>query len=791
MALLGAAPATAQWTPFSTFDHTTTAGSPLDLREAWADAKAPGNGSVYVTGSIEVQNTQNNPTYSNVGASVALGLPTFDTTMSGGFRRQVAIIQQSAANGGGIQQQVYFYGLYPNGNPELPGLHTNVRAISVWPGATEGTTRIAICGETSDNLLPRSQNPNATPSTPGNPVYSGFIAVFDGGMALLWTHHVVGAFRSGQGLEHCAVTDVSIRVVEGVDVVTYCGISSHGVDLDPVTQLPTAANASLTPVNWFTWAAPLGRADGAADNGFGQWDGFVGRLVNPGSVVGGQAVDFHSVVGGLDQDGLFGLAELPDDRFVTVGSTASPVNAGGGVLAFPFTLPNQPAFGVYCMGTTLVFDPLAALANDRLEAAISIGQGANQGVASVARDVMVHLDGVQGDLGANPMVPPLHAIHVVGSTNDPMMFPSIVTNPAVTPQAMLNTTGVGPATDGFVLSAADTPGSVFVPFQKGTYHGGVDDDALHGVAGWNEHRDHVTVFGRTEGIGAPLADVDLEVCNYFFDTPNGSVGVVADPTVLRRTSVLATLDQVPTAMGFFHVLGGVPPAWDFHDLGSPAGGGVAVEERGRITIVGQSDAMSSYPSLPGPPQSRFGRGSEDGVRTDIDLVPVGPMANNGVGRTDGTGLNVPIVAGADGGTTPVASRSPFGWQVGMPAPALQRINLDFEGDLPDPFAASSPASVLVDRPPFGAPIVAAFLHYGIPATPMAPFPDPTASGIEWWMDPNSVFTTSISQFGGAGFDQTVRFPLTFPTGNNIYVIQAICMLANGTFCGSPGMVVNY
>lgn len=71
------------------------------------------------------------------------------------------------------------------------------------------------------------------------------------------------------------------------------------------------------------------------------------------------------------------------------------------------------------------------------------------------------------------------------------------------------------------------------------------------------------------------------------------------------------------------------------------------------------------------------------------------------------------------------------------------------------------------------------------------FTNPLLPGVELWMDPASPFTTSISQFAVPGFDQSVRFLLAFPPGSNVYVAQAVCMLAGGTFAGSPGMVINY
>lgn len=47
----------AQRIAFGTHDYTTTFGSPIDLDEAFADGKSPGNGLIYTYGSIQVVNT--------------------------------------------------------------------------------------------------------------------------------------------------------------------------------------------------------------------------------------------------------------------------------------------------------------------------------------------------------------------------------------------------------------------------------------------------------------------------------------------------------------------------------------------------------------------------------------------------------------------------------------------------------------------------------------------------------------------------------------------------------------
>jgi len=533
-----------------------------------------------------------------------------------------------------------------------------------------------------------------TATAPNNPIYSGYIAVFDGTMNLLWAHHLYGCDQT----QHCAVTDLAIRVVDGTDVVSYCGISSHGID----TTTPSNNNA-LNPVDWFTLNI-AGTAQGNTNNDPGNWDGFVGRVVNTTSAPGAQQVTFHSVVGGRNQDGLFGLIELSPDRFVVVGSTASMAFPGSSGLDFPFWVLDpmtQSLAGAHCMAVSLVFD-LAAAANGRLEASQPLGR-AGTGIASVARDVAVSIDSL------NVNSPPFHAIHVVGSTNDPSFFAAAngSTNLVIGPQTLLNGTGSGPNSDGFLLVGADIQYQPRIFYDKGTFHGDWGTDALHGVAYWNENRDHVTVFGALEyemPNGTPPTTLDLDTCTYFLDTPNEPVPpvqFVPHLIRLRRNVEGASLDQFPTAMGPHNVLEDplVTVAWDDHGTGSPAGGGVSVDERGRVAGVGMTDAASDYPTYPGMPAARTGLGAEDGIRTYLDMVPGDRLASIGTGRTDGTGWPGPIpmpMTSFDGGTTPVCALVPYGQQIGMTTPpALFRMNIDIEGVV----RAGNSISILVDRPP--------------------------------------------------------------------------------------------
>lgn len=752
----------------------------------------------YSVSTIGVTNTAINPTYSGMPVTNPPGVALINQANA----RQVAILQMTDAYqtiiGPPVRPwfgQAYFYGTVPGATSSDSGNSTNARGISVWPAANREDTRIAICGETNDQAIPYSQfwgEPQNGWSawSANNPRWSGFIAVYDGNCSLLWSHQFFGRSATGD----CAITDVSIRVVgEGEvaeDVVTYCGISSHGVDLDGAGQ-PTAANGPLTPVAWYPNVTPTGEVD----NGSGQWDGIVGRLTNSHANPrttnnrSNAATVFHSVVGGNLQDGLFGIAELPDDRFVVVGSTGTGA-AGTSTNAFPFMNPPAATSSSYSLGTALVFQwyPSSILI---LEASSPIGSaGSELHRYTVARDVAVQLDAVRADPvhGAND---PSHVIYIVGSTDDEALFTSV--GATATAQTQINGNGNQGAADGFLLAARDRiPTLGYIDFDKGSYHGSNYDDGLCGVACWNEYLDHVSVSGfwstSTGGTGA--TQVDLEVGSYFTDTTVSQSTaipvVVSDLVRIRRDNIAAAGDQVPAAMGLHHATqasGGL--LFEVHDLGSPAGGGIAVEDRARVNIVGQTPPNSPYLVHPaGSPNARTFLGGSEAVRTAVDLVPdVSQFV--GVGRTDGTGQDVPVVSGSNGGTTPSTNLLPYGRQIGMTPPGLQRLLLDWEGGM------NNPCALLVDRPPFGSNIVAAFLHYGIPANPVPNYPA-FLPGVELWCDPSDPLTTSISQFFFPGTDQSVRFPLTLPPGTgHIYIVQAVCMLSNGTFAGSPGMLFRF
>jgi len=225
---------------YATHDWTLGVVTPEPLeqyRETWADVKTPGDDRQYTVGTIQVRTTEN---------ALFSGEDAVPVTEPGGFppifnllqgqSRQVVIVQCTDATplaaGPATFQQVFWQRYFYGGNAlgETSDRASNARGIAVWPEETAAATRIAICGETYDERLPGSVATfvAATALAP-----TGFISVLDGDGNLLWTHHVFGADPA----QSCAITDVSIRVEpDGREVVTYCGISTHG-DPGPGTPL--------------------------------------------------------------------------------------------------------------------------------------------------------------------------------------------------------------------------------------------------------------------------------------------------------------------------------------------------------------------------------------------------------------------------------------------------------------------------------------------------------------------------------------------------------------------------
>ena len=267
---------------------------------------------------------------------------------------------------------------------------------------------------------------------------------------------------------------------------------------------------------------------------------------------------------------------------------------------------------------------------------------------------------------------------VCGSTSDP--------NGIGSPPNSLQ----GP-TDGFVLTFFDDTRIVGAPGLvggAGRFYGGPGDDGLTGIQCWNEYADHAVGCGFTQGAGSSTTDIGVE--SYF-------VNAVGPELVerIRSGTIGGTANERPAAMGALNATGPTAPLpFATGPLGDSAGGGISVDERARVNVVGQT-VGTDFPETLGarPHDSGF-----DAVRVVFDMLPLG------VGRSDGTGDAGSFVLPAtfSGGTTPLCALAPFGKLIGQPAPAVPRMLIDYRG--PQPAAGVTGASIFVSRPT--APIVA-------------------------------------------------------------------------------------
>lgn len=830
---------------FSTHDATTTAGSPAGLREVWADVKStgalmPGRGWRFAVGTIEVKTTrpQDHPRFSDGPDDVELPPSPVDPA---GFNiptgaaigtKQIVILQArgpaaQTGNGSNTDQEIrwqrFFYGESGliNGPIGRPG--TNARGISVWPVLDEHgdidqeETRIVICGESFECLLPNSQYANGLDGRtkffgPGpfaasfpRGLPSGFLAVYRGTGEHLWTHQFCFQdvpITPGQPEGSCAITDVSIRVEgEGEnqrDVVTYCGISSFGT-LDANLPWRALEASSLAPLRPFDLSG--GVVEGEHHNGLGQWDGIVGRVSHVHSnlpVAGtGATREFHSMVGGREQDGLWGIAELPDQRFVVVGSTATmrAPNPSSSSQSFPFTpllpLPVNPLFPwpavEHCLGTMLVFDASQTRNTSGptdliLETASPLGWAGlgalEQPVTTVARDVTV---GLEAHLFAP--APPLHRFAIVGSTNDATLMNSLQPLVWTAP----TNTFAGP-TDGFLVTVQDRALAGQPQFWNTTFQGSDEPSGWCGVHAWNEFLDHISVYGWVQGDSSQ----DLEMVS-FVDCSSGSSGVT--PLLeLRRGTIPTPGREVPAAMGEWVATAPPAPAvvdWDPFDLESPAGGGICMDERGRLDLVGSTEPVGT--TAPGFPHtglfSRPWLSGVDAVRSVATMLPMH------VGRTDRSGEQVhawgtipPPPAGFTGSTTPTCALLPFGRQIGSAVPPLRRMLVDWEGDLP--YANPVPVHFLrVDRPPDTWQFAATLVQFGVPTAPTT-----LVSGIENWV-PSGIVTNVLIPSSGL-----VRVPLLLPApppggitfSAQVLTASLVSFACTGdVFAATPAIVFSY
>jgi hypothetical protein len=761
-------------TRHTTHDWTEPTG--LDYREFWADVKTPGDGYAYVVGTIEVQDTLPGALFSQQSAAA---FPGTGFSLPTGTLRQVVMLQKVNTTTQLNSPQRFFYGNSPVFPQSLRS--TNARGISVWPAATEEDTRVVICGETYDQTLPESQDPLVGFTSANGTNSTGFIAVYDGALNLLWTHHFFGTRETGE----CAVTDISVRVVtvEGVsrDVITYCGISTFGN--------PAGGNASLTSV--LPFAAPTqqcvgayrGWANGSTDNGSGQWDGFVGRISRNHDHSGATATEFHSVVGGSQQDGLFGISELEDNQFAVCGSTAGTSASTG--LATPGLCVTSSS--LYCLGTVFVFDatPVGSGNSLRLDSTAIIGQPGE--LHTIARDIVAQPN-AQTAFGQNTLM-------VVGSTDDASLVPNYLGQ---------QTTFSGP-TDGFLVSVGHIPSATLVPgggtanFIGVEYQGLEGNSGYTGVQAWNEFADHAAVVGFVEQ--SPLSsNFDIDVATYYLYT-----GGYVDPStpltmrLLTRGQLEGTSDDRPTAMGLQEVTQtGSSIVFQTFGLGNHAGGGITQDAKGRVEVVGTTLSLDFQASIP---PANFGRprstnlipaGSvtiQDGVRVILDMLPAK------VGRTDGTGAGVLLypLAGTDGGTTPTCDLKPFGVQIGVTPPAQRRMLIAYDGPAP---SGGSSAGIVVSRTPADGAFVFAALQIGVPGAPLM------LNGLEVWVpnfisaqyflaNPNSTFHTVIPSLPAFGqFTIQVAFGVLNPVKSCVPTACGTCTV-NDNAIGTPGMYLDY
>ncbi|MBX3464068.1 MAG: hypothetical protein KF830_12920 [Planctomycetes bacterium] len=744
--LLGSAAMAQAQKVYATHDSTAGSGGiePIDaFREAWADVKSPGDGRQYAVGTVEVRTTEN-ATFS--GSDAEPLTVAFDLQVPG-QKRQVVLVQcteaqpYDAAAPGAFQEivwQKYFYG--STGDFLVLDRATNARAIAVWPTGDPATTRVAICGETYDQQVPGTEDSflAATAVAP-----TGFLAVLDGAGVLLWTHHLYGVDPE----QSCAVTDLSIRVeADGLEVVTYCGISTHG-----------------DPGSGTTLSAKYPAAGSSATAGV--WGGFVGRVSR--DTVGTKDVEFHSDISlGLEL-GLFGLAEIdvdyaanpPVDRFAVVGALRVPGTPGqlGLVCAFE-------ASAVRSSGS-LIGEPITTLGT-------VLGES-----HTLARDVLVLRDGYYDAVASTLR----HAFVVVGSTTDADLF-----DPEVWVWAQPAPLAGG--VDGFVCVLSDDPPGP-LPL-GGQFCGGPGDDGATGVQGWNEYPDHFAVATFTQG-PAGTGSLDFGVSSYYL--VSDAIGV--SPTGIRtvRTDQIGgTADERPAAMGALHALV-AGTAFEAALLGDPAGGGIAVDQRARVNVVGCTPSTNFLAGFPGFP-SIAGRGRDaappaDAVRVVLDMLPPPRSGQSfGIGRTDLSGDQGPFVlpAGLTGGTTPACALSPFGRRIGDPAPVLARMLLDYEGDQPMAVTSGPPVdgAILISRP---SSLVFTAWQFEVPGAGSSGAPGlvlspPLINGVEVFTP--DAFVNGTVFFASVGLPgHAVRVPVNFvfpslPAPAPAMTVQVFCWFPN-------------
>ncbi len=465
------------------------------------------------------------------------------------------------------------------------------------------------------------------------------------------------------------------------------------------------------------------------------------------------------------------------DRFVVVGSTRIVSTSGTGTSTFPLTTLCLSGATAYGLGTVSAF----RFASGALVLDDSRAIGAPGEEVTIARDVLVHretnlLDNASFD----------HSVFVVGSTTDGAILNA---SPAVPFAGPLTTLQGG--SDGFVLVyAADvtTAAATALAELLGTYVGGEGDDGLTGVNGWNEYVDHFAVCGWTN------SGLDLTVASYFvlFEPATSSNPAIVLLREMSADVVAGSGDDHPTALGEDHATvaatgllfdlvrtGANPPF-----VGLAAGGGVAVDERGRVNVVGTTNS-SDYPFTQSPHpltgRSKIAGANYDATRTVFDMLPAGMARTDltgDIGQHVGTSAwNATPPAPARGGTTPFCALGQFGKRIGQPDPLLPRMLIDWEGPAP---AGGVNGVIVIDRPPVGSSVSGAFVVIGFPFT--APFADPNIPGVEMWLD-----STTAALFIQGNSSRSTRYPLaTLPNVAVTFTVQVVSVLGSTVTCPAPG-----
>lgn len=360
----------------------------------------------------------------------------------------------------------------------------------------------------------------------------------------------------------------------------------------------------------------------------------------------------------------------------------------------------------------------------------------------------------------------------------------------MTPSPQANRNG---PTDGFILTAEDIPASPLVFFRRGSFRGGAGDDGLTGVGAWNEYVDHVAVVGFTRSAASGSTN-DFDVGTIFSDTPNlpnvafisaASPGSMAQLTFTRSGTLGGTGNETPAAMGTINVLNKVFGLfYDEANLGPAPGGGVCVDHRARVHVVGATPSPGLTPTIAPFLPGRGLRGGQDAVRSMLDMLP--PR----VGRSDGTGtFGAPLIPavgpipGTTGATTPTCNLSPFGRLVGGAIPGLRRMTIDYEGTPPG--VAVTPV-LLVDRPPGNSTVIGTAVQINIPGSaPLDPFP---VSLVELWPQPGMTVVLFFPPPGAPPSSFRATLP-ALPAPSGSFTVQVIQLLAaNLPACG-PGRTV--